>query len=184
MANYSFTLKPDSCQIVVLPRMKKLFLVRHSYAEKYSETDLDIDRKLTAEGMKIASLLGKYLEEEGVSPDAIISSNAQRAMLTSEIVAGQLQFPLENLQIEDGLYEASIREFVDFLYQLDDNYQTVIIVGHNPVISYAADFLCDAAFNGMVPGAVVQINFELNSWKSMDKGLGKLMYYYDILSDN
>ena len=163
--------------------MKKLYLIRHSYAEKYSESNLDIDRKLTAEGMKIASLLGKYLQEEGVTPDTIISSNAQRALLTSEIVATQLDYALERLQTEANLYEASVREFVDFLCNLSDKDDTVLIIGHNPVITYVADFLCEAELSGMAPGAVVQINFELDSWKYLDKNLGELMYYYDILGD-
>jgi len=48
--------------------MKKLFLIRHAQAEKFSESSKDIDRKLTSEGMKIASLLGKYLMDEGIKP--------------------------------------------------------------------------------------------------------------------
>jgi len=160
--------------------MKKLFLVRHSNTEKYSETNRDIDRKLTSEGMKIASLLGKYLKDEGVIPDAIISSSAQRAQLTAELAATQLGFDIDNLQIVESLYEASIRGFVEFLKNLYQSYNTVLVVGHNPTITYVADFLSNVEISGMSPGAVVQINFELDSWGLLDKGLGQFINYYDL----
>ena len=143
--------------------MKKLLLIRHAHAEKFSESNKDIDRKLTSEGMKVASLLGKYLKDEGIEPDLIISSFAQRAQLTSELVATQVDFEIEDIQCLDGLYEASVRGFVDFLSQLDNNSNVVFIVGHNPAITYAADYLCDSEVSGMSSGAVVQINFKFQT---------------------
>jgi len=160
--------------------MKKLFLIRHAQAEKYSESDQDIDRKLTSEGMKIASLLGKYLMDEGIKPDVIISSMAQRAQLTAELVASQVGYDLADIKCVEGLYEASVRGFVDLLSQLDDGNNLVFTVGHNPTITYVADYLCDTEVNGMSPGAVIQINFVQDSWSAISKGLGEFINYYDL----
>lgn len=160
--------------------MKKLFLIRHAHAEKFSESNKDIDRKLTSEGMKAASLLGKYLNDEGVKPDRIISSFAQRAQLTSELVASQLDYEFEAIQEKEGLYESSVREFVDFLCQLENEDSIVIIIGHNPAITYAADYLSDADISGMSPGSVVQINFRIENWSELVKGPGEYMNYYEM----
>jgi len=162
--------------------MKKLFLIRHAQAEKFSESSKDIDRKLTSEGMKIASLLGKYLKDEGIKPDVIICSTAQRAQLTAELIASQVEYELDDIQCVDDLYEASVREFVGFLNQLGNVHKVVFIIGHNPAVTYAADYLCDGEVSGMSPGAVVQINFDTESWSGLSKGLGEYINYYDILS--
>ncbi len=163
--------------------MKKLILIRHANSENSSETGKDIDRKLTSEGMKNASLVGKYLKDEGVLPQAIISSNAQRALLTAELVASQLEFPIENVMIEGNLYEVSVRGFYDFLSRQNDNLDTLLVIGHNPAITYVADYLCNQEVNGMSPASVVQINFQVQSWSDLIKGEGEFINYYDLPSN-
>ena len=165
--------------------MKNLFLIRHAHAEKFSESSRDIDRKLTSEGMKVASLVGKYLSDEGVVPDVVICSPAERAQMTAELVATQLGHSLNDIQVVDGLYEASVREFVEYLSSLSQKYQTVLIIGHNPAITYTADYLCETEINGMIPGSVVHINFPENSWAELsNKASGEFINYYDVLTDH
>ena len=165
--------------------MKNLFLIRHAQTEKFSESDLDIDRKLTSEGMKVASLLGKYLYNEGVHPEAIVCSPAERARMTAELIAGQLDYELNEIQIVDGLYEASVREMVDYLCNINQKYKTVLVVGHNPTLTYTADYLCEEEISGMTPGSVVHINFPIDSWAGLsEKSSGDFVNYYDVLSDH
>lgn len=165
--------------------MKNLFLIRHAHAEKFSESSRDIDRKLTSEGMKVASLLGKYLNDEGVSPDVVICSPAERAQMTAELVANQLNYPLNDIQIVDLLYQASVREFVEYLSNLSQKYLTVLVIGHNPTVTYTADYLCETEINGMIPGSVVHINFSNNLWTELsNKASGEFVNYYDVLTDS
>lgn len=164
--------------------MRNLFLIRHAHAEKFSESNLDADRKLTSEGMKIASLLGKYLHEEEVEPDVIICSPAERARMTAELVATQVAYELSEIQCVDNLYEASVREFVDYLTNLNDRHKLIIIIGHNPTITYTADYLCDSEIGAMSPGSVVHINFPLKSWGELTKGCGEFINSYDRLAED
>lgn len=162
--------------------MKNLFLVRHAHTEKFSDSNRDIDRKLTSEGMRIASLLGKYLHDEAIIPDAVVSSPAERARMTSELIATQLGFELSEIQTVDGLYEASVRELVEYLCKLNQKYKTVLVVGHNPAITYTADYLCSAEVSGMTPGSVVHIDFPVDTWSEVsNKGIGEFISYYDVL---
>ena len=165
--------------------MKNLFLIRHAHAEKFSESNRDIDRKLTSEGMKVASLLGKYLSDEGVVPDVVICSPAERAQMTAELVATQLGHSMNDIQVVDGLYAASVREFVEYLTSLSQKYQTVLVIGHNPAITYTADYLCETEINGMIPGSVVHISFAKKSWNELSsKASGEFVNYYDVLTDH
>ena len=130
--------------------------------------------------MKNASLIGKYLKDEGVTPQAIITSCAQRAQLTAELVATQLEYPIDNITVSEDLYEVSVRGFINFLTQQPDSYSTLFIVGHNPAITYSADYLSDQEVNGMSPASFVQINFEIDSWQELIKGQGEFINYYDL----
>ncbi len=163
--------------------MKKLILVRHAHTENSSDTGKDIDRKLTSEGMKNASLVGKYLKDEDIKPQALVCSNAQRALLTAELVASQLKFELDNIEVIEDLYEISVRGFFDLLSRMDNSWQTLLIVAHNPAITYLADYLCDHEINGMSPASIVQINFEIDSWSGLVKGQGEFIGYYDFPSN-
>jgi len=165
--------------------MKNLFLIRHAQTEKFSETNLDIHRKLTSEGMKVASLLGKYLKDEGVNPDAIVCSPAERARMTAELVAGQVGYALNEIQTVDGLYQASVRELVEYMCNFNQKYKTVILVGHNPTLCYTADYLCQEEISGMSPGSVIHVDFPIDSWADLSvKGSGDFINYYDVFSDH
>jgi len=163
--------------------MKNLFLIRHAHAEKFSETNLDIDRKLTSQGMKVASLLGKYLHDEGVEPDVIICSPAERAKMTAELVAAQLKYDLSEIQDVENLYEASVREFVTYISKLNSKHKVVLIIGHNPTISYSADYLSDKEIGAMSPGSVVHINFQQANWDEVTKDSGEFINFYEKLAD-
>lgn len=160
--------------------MKKLLLIRHAHAENSSDTGKDIDRKLTSEGMKNASLLGKYIKEEEITIDALITSNASRAQLTAELISGPLGYDLNQITVVADLYEISVRGLFDFICRLSNERSTVAIVGHNPTLSYMADYLSDQVVHGMSPASLVQINFEVDSWTALTKGQGAFIGYYDL----
>ncbi len=160
--------------------MKKLILIRHAHTENSSDTGKDIDRKLTSEGMKNASLLGKYIKEEEISIHAMVTSNAARAQLTAELIAGPIGYDLNEIIVEDDLYEISVRGLFDYICRLKSDWSTVVIVGHNPTLSYMADYLSDQVVHGMSPASLVQINFEVDSWTALTKGQGAFIGYYDL----
>jgi len=160
--------------------MKKLILIRHAHTENSSDSGKDVDRKLTSEGMKNASLLGKYLKDEDIQIHALISSGAARAQLTAELISGPLGYDLEQIIVEDTLYEISVRGLFDYICRLEERWQTVVIIGHNPTLSYMADYLSDQVVHGMSPASLVQINFEVDSWTALTKGQGEFIEYYDL----
>ncbi len=160
--------------------MKKLLLVRHAHTQDQSDSGRDIDRKLTAEGMKNASLLGIYLKNEGVFPQLIYSSPASRAQVTAELIATQLEHPIESIKMMDELYETGARGFLNLLQELPDGRDCVAIVGHNPTISHIADYLCQQDIKTMIPASLVHLNFNLKSWQLLEKETAELIAYYDL----
>ena len=85
--------------------MKTLYLVRHAKSSwKYPNLD-DFERPLNKRGRKNAPFMGKVLKELKVSPDLIISSPANRAAMTARIIAGKINYPLENILYSETIYE-------------------------------------------------------------------------------
>lgn len=159
--------------------VRKLFLIRHAEAEPSSNASNDFERRLTASGLRNAYMVGQYLKQENIKPDAVLSSCATRAKLTAETIANQLGFDLEKIQHHEGIFEASVRELLGIVHQLYTEKSTVFLVGHNPAITFLADYLGDAALADIKPGGVVQINFRLENWTMLDKGIGEFINYYD-----
>ena len=68
--------------------MLNLNLIRHADAEFISSSQRDFDRCLTKKGIQHATQSGRELYHQGISPVTILSSPANRARQTAEIIAG------------------------------------------------------------------------------------------------
>ena len=62
--------------------MKSLLILRHAKSSRKDETLSDHDRPLNRRGKRDAPRLGRLVLEEGLVPDLIVSSTANRARLT------------------------------------------------------------------------------------------------------
>ncbi|RMG70872.1 MAG: histidine phosphatase family protein [Bacteroidetes bacterium] len=112
--------------------MKTLILARHAKSE-WPDGVRDLDRPLKERGRKDAAYLAGLLADQGVVPDLIISSPAQRARQTAGIFAQQLAYP-RPLQIEPAVYYDGINGLLSLIGDLPDDVDTVMIFGHNPTM--------------------------------------------------
>jgi len=156
---------------------KFLYLLRHSQSAEKQVGQSDKERELTPNGIKESMLIGTFLHRQGVAFDVIFSSSANRATSTTQLVSDSMRADAEKIFIEDGLYDASIRTFYEFITQLDDSYNNVMCVGHNPTISWLSEFLTNAHLAEMVPGGLAIIKFNILSWKEVSKGCGEFINY-------
>ena len=158
------------------PEMSRhLYLVRHCEAAAKESRQDDKSRDLTAAGVKDALHLGAWLVKQNAIPDLLVSSSAERAQRTADLIAESLK--ADNLRhlSEDALYEASLRNLLDYVNNLEDNYRNVLLTGHNPAVSYFAEYLTKAEIGDMAPGSLVMIRFESGSWKEVSGGSGMVV---------
>jgi len=75
--------------------------------------------------------MGSVIAKDGIEPDLIISSPAERARTTSELVVqgGDLA---ADINFEERIYEASPHTLLQVVSDLNDDLETVLLVGHNP----------------------------------------------------
>ena len=92
--------------------MKILTLIRHAKSSWKDSNLSDRQRPLNKRGERDAPVMGKRIAEHGIRPSLIICSPAARARSTAKIIAREISYPIEFLQREDGLYLASLDDFL------------------------------------------------------------------------
>jgi phosphohistidine phosphatase len=156
---------------------KSLFVVRHGKARSKEVGEKDQERLLEAEGLRQAARLGSYLYNKNTKISAIISSSAIRAMQTAEQIADKLNYDLSRIVADEDLYEASVRILLEKVNNLNNAWNEVVIVGHNPVVSYFVEFLTGHHFDGMETGSVVKIACFTDNWMELTKDTASFEYY-------
>lgn len=156
---------------------KSLFIVRHAIARSTEAGKKDIDRLLSSEGLQQSSRLGAYLVKNNVSISAIICSSASRALQTAELIADQLNFDIAKIHTDEELYEASVRIIFNKIADLNADWNEIILVGHNPVLSYFVEYLTGHHFEGMEPGSLVKISSTAKSWTEISQDNSTFEYY-------
>ena len=128
----------------------RLFLIRHADAEAGDPDEL---RRLSADGHEQAQALGKRLADEGVQPDAVLTSSLLRARETGEAVAEALACTSEpNDALAPGASAATVRSAVD------GRGETVIAVGHQPDCGQIAAELGDGTEPRFPPAGMVELH--------------------------
>lgn len=154
-----------------------LYLLRHAQSAEKQHGQADIDRPLTRLGMKQSLLIANYFTRQKTFPDMIMSSIADRAKATATLIAEKLGYESDRILHYDELYEASTRTFFEFVSRLEYNLHHVLCVGHNPAISYLAEYLTKAEIGEMVPAGMAIIQLNVDSWKEVSEGNGELIQY-------
>lgn len=149
--------------------MKHLFLLRHAHSAEKQPGFTDKDRELTTNGMRQAAAAGAFLKSREFNVDVILTSTALRAATTAEIVAGQINLAPEFIHAMDDLYLASTGTLLNIIRQ-SDNHRSLLIVGHNPTISYFAEHLTRTHIPEVGPANILVLRTTIAHWKELQQG--------------
>ncbi|HEU5289720.1 MAG TPA: histidine phosphatase family protein [Cyclobacteriaceae bacterium] len=154
-----------------------LYLMRHAQSADKHLSQADKERELTPKGLNDAILIGAHLFRQKINFDIVVSSTAIRAKHTAELVVDASRMMPDKIQLEEELFTASVRTFLSLVNHLDDAFSHVMCVGHNPVISYLAEYLTKAEIGDMPPAGLVIIKFNTQHWKEISQGSGELINF-------
>jgi len=157
--------------------IRTLYLLRHAEAFDSTSGQKDFDRELSEVGRSNAIHMGSFLFVNYKNPDQIISSPAQRAVDTAHIIAEQLHFDTEKIRVKEELFEASVRILLQTVNEIDEYLGSVMLVGHNPSISYLGEYLSREDIDPLAPCGVVQIQFDLK-WNEISERTGDFKNYH------
>jgi phosphohistidine phosphatase len=114
-----------------MPR-RRLIIMRHAKSDWGSGVRGDFDRPLNERGKRDAPRVGRWLREQGLVPDLIISSPSVRTRATATAVAAELGTGAEAIVWEAGIYEASLSQLREVLRRTAAGVAVPMLVGHNP----------------------------------------------------
>jgi phosphohistidine phosphatase len=136
--------------------MKTLLLMRHAKSSWKHPDMPDQDRPLNKRGEKDAPRMGKFIRDKELIPQLVLASTAKRIVQTVEAMLGKWDFK-GKVEYSDALYLAEPAAYLSNLQQISDEYERVLVVGHNPglegllqIISGQVESLPTASFAHLV----------------------------------
>lgn len=158
--------------------MKKLCLFRHAKSTYGALGTEDLDRPLHPVGLQDAPLMANILKSSyKFKPDLILTSHAQRTLLTAESICAALGYNKEKIRVEKSLYEAGVEDLLEDIKLIDSKVKNLLIVGHNPGLTLLANFLVDTHVTNLPTCGVVAIEFDTNSWDNISAATSKLLFF-------
>ena len=157
--------------------MKTLYIVRHAKSSWKEQGLTDFERPLNQRGLHDAPFMGKLMADKKEVPDLILSSPANRAISTAKIFRSQLHLDKKTIVEEEIIYEAGLGNLIKIINNLSETYNSVMLFGHNPGLTYLANYLGDKSIDNIPTCGIVKITFDINSWDEVSDGSGKIVFF-------
>ena len=149
--------------------MKELILLRHAKSNHDTLVD-DIDRPLSVNGIMRIKKVVKKNHDFFKKTDIIISSPANRALHTAQLLSRELRYDYKKLMIDNKLYTFSSKNVIDQVHSLDNNLGKVVLVGHNPAFTNLANHFSKKKILHLRTAGLAKITFSDNNWLNVSGG--------------
>lgn len=155
--------------------MKHLYIIRHAKSDWISGIE-DFERGLNNRGGLQSIELGAYLKTNSIRPDLIISSSARRTVETSLNIAKEVNYPFSKIQKAISIYEAHYEQYLPEIWGVDNQLNTVFIVGHNPGVSNLV-YALTGEYVEFKTSCIAHLTFELEDWEEILPNTGRLVQF-------
>jgi phosphohistidine phosphatase len=146
--------------------------MRHAKSS-WDDSDLsDFERPLNDRGLKTAPFMGKVMTKNNFTPETIVSSPAMRAKQTAELVKNSAGLEAD-IRFDERIYEASPLRLLEVVSYISDEYDSAMIVGHNPGFENIVRVLT-GKLESMPTAALAVVDLEINSWREINAETGNL----------
>ena len=163
---------------------RRLVVMRHAKARPTAPSDHE--RGLADRGRSDAEAVGRWLREQGITPDAALVSDALRTRQTWEQVAAAAAWDVA-VDLSAALYAADADSAFDLIREVDADVRTLVVIGHNPTVAYIAELIDDGegdpdATTGLLtrgfPTSAVAVFTVVGSWTDLGPGTGRLEAFH------
>lgn len=163
-----------------------LYLLRHARTMEKESFQTDRERELSTLGLQNSTRMGIYLANKKTTFDYIVSSPAARAVKTAHLIAEQIKYDTEQVFQNEEIYEASVRTLLTVVNNLKDEWKKVLLVGHNPSISYLAEYITGAEIGNVTTCGLVHVSSKKAKWSDLAERTCDLKDYTypDLLNFN
>ena len=159
--------------------MKRIILVRHATAVKRGAEKADAKRPLKKSGCEEAREMGKRLKEMKIHPDLFISSPANRAIETAEIIAKGMGHSVKKIEKIEELYrELPPKGFLELIRSLDDKVDSAILFGPDSAFTDFARFLVSGFDSDLPKAGVLGVEVDVAVWADVKPELARKDYFF------
>ncbi len=154
--------------------MKTITIVRHGKSSwKYDVSDRE--RPLKSRGRNDAKLVANQFIKSNTVPNNIFSSPARRAFETCKIFMEVFNLSESAVAIEESLYDFGGNDVINFLKNLPDKINDVMIFGHNHAFTSITNIFGDKFIDNLPTSGLVKLNFDIKSWQDLKPGQTELI---------
>ncbi|MEC8257346.1 MAG: histidine phosphatase family protein [Bacteroidota bacterium] len=143
-------------------------MVRHAKSSWALDVP-DRERPISDRGVRDAKLVGKELNKYKLNIEQVFSSPAKRTFDTSLLMVAELGLSIEEIQIEEKLYDFHGSQVLDFVSKLPDKLNTVMSFGHNYSCTYIAQMLGNFSKSNIPTATAVIFRFDVSSWSKVEQ---------------
>ena len=159
---------------------RELLILRHAKSDWDSGAASDFERPLAKRGKKDAPRVGEWLYREGLVPDLVISSPAQRAKETAVKVCKSMDYKTKKIRWEKQVYAGNLTNLLRVLGRCPAEARIVLLVGHNPgledlVVHLAGDEVDEPKDGKLLPTATLARLETHDDWSNLDPGCAQLI---------
>ncbi len=157
--------------------MKTLLLIRHAKSDQ-SFFGNDFERPLNERGKADVPVMAQRLFEKKINIDLLVASPAKRAKKTAELLSPKFNINEADILFVSKLYHAPPEIFYEVIFELDDIYNTVAIVSHNPGITYFVNELTgSSAINNMPTCGIFAVKIQGDKWTDFAKARKEFLFF-------
>lgn len=150
---------------------KTILLMRHAQSSRAGSGQRDFDRPLNERGRSDAPQMGEYLNGLDITPDQIISSPAVRAKETVLAVTKGMGAGEDLIKWNSDFYDGGVDDYIRAIQQADEQHQTVMTVGHNPMIERLIAVLSgEVNRRGVPPATIACFEASAETWSEVQPG--------------
>lgn len=157
--------------------MKTLFLLRHGKSSWDSSELSDHDRPLNERGQKSAKKMAKKFLSVAEVPMLVVSSSAVRALSTAKIFCSGIGYAHEDIVINPRAYTFDVATVLDEIKKIDDQYSSLMFVGHNPAYTEIANRYSPSNITNVPTAGLLAFSCAAEHWQSIDDGQTSLRWF-------
>ncbi|MCU7932954.1 MAG: histidine phosphatase family protein [Candidatus Thiodiazotropha sp. (ex Codakia rugifera)] len=158
---------------------RELMLLRHGKSD-WNEQVEDFQRPLKDRGKRGAQRMGVWLLQQQLQPDTVISSPAERAIVTAEKALKAMGGDAHAIKEDRRIYAARVEDLLQVLAEAPADSARVLLVGHNPGLEALTEFLEGERIplpndGKLIPTATLARIEMPDDWRTLQVGDGHLL---------
>jgi phosphohistidine phosphatase len=158
--------------------MKTLYLLRHAKSSWAEHGLSDQQRPLNERGLRDAPMMGKRFRSRGESFQRIVASPALRAQQTAGLFAEACGFATDDIETDSNLYFLGSGSIEDLIQSQDEQVNSLMLVFHNPDITWFANAIDDDVRIDNVPTCgLIRLSCDLTGWSDWTRAQTSFEYF-------